>query len=151
MKSALVHLFIVSLCINQWIVPSESARNIQRRGKNGEDYDVMADAEVDAEDALEDADGVGTDERFHHFGIHRPLHHFMKKKRPFVSFSTRTETSTISAVVTVSTVGLCAKLINVTGPCRLRRGLWVEDPIVMTFDDDMDAIDGALLPSATLR
>ncbi len=85
-----------------------------------------------------------------------PLHHLMKKKKkkkknPLLTFTTRTETSTVTSTSTVSTVGLCAKLVNVTGACRLRRGLWVEEPIVMSFDDDMDVIDGQLLPSATFR
>lgn len=74
-----------------------------------------------------------------------------KKKPPFLTFITRTETSTVTEVATAPTVGLCAKLVNVTGACRLRRGLWVEDPIVLTFDDGMDNIDGLLSPSHALR
>ncbi len=73
------------------------------------------------------------------------------KWRPFVTYSTVRRTSTITALVTSSTVGLCAKLVNVTGACRLRRGMWVDDPIVLSFDDDMDSIDDVLSPSKTLR
>jgi hypothetical protein len=29
--------------------------------------------------------------------------------------------------------------------------MWVDDPIVLSFDDDMDSIDEALSPSKTLR
>ena len=74
-----------------------------------------------------------------------------KKKYPLVTFSTRTETSTETSTITSSTVGLCAQLVNVTGACRRRRGVWVEDPIILSFDDDMDEIDGPLSASTTLR
>ncbi|XP_046642694.1 uncharacterized protein LOC124327741 [Daphnia pulicaria] len=70
--------------------------------------------------------------------------------RPFVTYSVVRRTTTITAAVISSTVGLCAKLVNVTGACRLRRGMWVDDPIVLSFDDDMDSIDDALSPSKTL-
>ena len=33
---------------------------------------------------------------------------------------------------------LCAKLVNVTGACERRRGLWKEEPIVISFDEDAD-------------
>ncbi|EFX82073.1 hypothetical protein DAPPUDRAFT_101458 [Daphnia pulex] len=73
------------------------------------------------------------------------------KWRPFVTYySVVRRTTTITAAVISSTVGLCAKLVNVTGACRIRRGLWVDDPIVLSFDDDMDSIDEALSPSRTL-
>lgn len=120
-----------------------------------EEKQETADYEASLEETTEVAGtDPGTDERFHHHHHHHnhhPLHLFMKKKRPFVSFSTKTETSTLTSITSLSTIGLCAKLVNVTGSCRHRRGLWVEDPIVMSFDDDMDAIDEALLPTATLR
>lgn len=32
----------------------------------------------------------------------------------------------------------CAKLVNVTGECRIRRGRRVEDPVVLTFDDETE-------------
>lgn len=84
---------------------------------------------------------------FHKF----PLHVFMKKKHPFVTHSTMTRTSTITALITSSTVGLCAQLVNVTGPCRLRKGLWIDDPVVLSFDDEMDSIDDSLSPTKTSR
>jgi hypothetical protein len=74
-----------------------------------------------------------------------------RKRIPFVTYSILTRTSTITALVVSSTVALCAQLVNVTGPCRLRRGLWIDDPIVLSFDDDMDTIDEAFSPSQTLR
>lgn len=93
-------------------------------------------------------DDTDEEERlFHKF----PLHVFMKKKHPFVTHSTMTRTSTITALITSSTVGLCAQLVNVTGPCRLRKGLWVDDPIVLSFDDEMDSIDDSLSPTRTSR
>ena len=73
------------------------------------------------------------------------------KWRPIVTYSIVTRTSTVNALVVSTTVGLCAKLVNVTGPCRLRRGLWVDDPVVLSFDDDVDLIDDALSPNRTLR
>ncbi|KAI9563468.1 hypothetical protein GHT06_010931 [Daphnia sinensis] len=92
-------------------------------------------------------DGTSEEERL--FNKY-PLHVFMKKKKPFVELSTTTKTSTVTAIITLSTVGLCAQLVNVTGPCRMRKGLWVREPIVMSFDDDMDSIDGALTPTKTV-
>ena len=74
-----------------------------------------------------------------------------KKKYPLVTFSTRTQTSTETSTITSSTIGLCAQLVNVTGACRRRRGVWVEDPIILSFDDDMDEIDGPLSATSTLR
>ena len=64
---------------------------------------------------------------------------------------TKTTTSTVTATVTVPTTGLCAKLVNVTGRCRRRKALWIEDPIVMTFDDDMEALDAAFSPTSIYR
>lgn len=32
----------------------------------------------------------------------------------------------------------CAKLVNITGECKIRRGRWVEDPVVLTFDDETE-------------
>ncbi|XP_057378566.1 uncharacterized protein LOC130700535 [Daphnia carinata] len=34
----------------------------------------------------------------------------------------------------------CAKLVNVTGPCRRRRGLWAEEPIVLSFDEETEKL-----------
>ncbi|XP_032790044.2 uncharacterized protein LOC116927160 [Daphnia magna] len=108
--------------------------------------DKPAVADYDADAAELEVDGTQEEERlFNRY----PLHVFMKKK-PFVQFSTTTTTSTVTALVTLSTVGFCAQLVNVTGPCRMRKGLWVREPIVMSFDDDMDSIDGALTPSKTV-
>jgi hypothetical protein len=74
-----------------------------------------------------------------------------RRRRPFVTYSTVTRTSTVTTLVVSSTVGLCAQLVNVTGPCRLRRGIWVDDPIVLSFDDEMEFIDETFSPSRTLR
>ncbi|XP_057376868.1 uncharacterized protein LOC130698085 [Daphnia carinata] len=100
--------------------------------------DVAGSLELDGQ-----IDGTQEEERlFNRY----PLHVFMKKK-PFIELSATTTTSTVTAMVTLSTVGLCAQLVNVTGPCRMRKGLWVREPIVLSFDDDMDSIDGALNPT----
>ena len=102
---------------------------------------------TDDETAIIQDDTDEEERLFHKF----PLHVFMKKKHPFVTHSTMTRTSTITALITSSTVGLCAQLVNVTGPCRLRKGLWVDDPIVLSFDDEMDSIDDSLSPTRTSR
>lgn len=167
MKS-IVLLFLVSLCIGPsfcaWgrprakststssINPPQSSSRIgleRRVGKPEDDKDYEDGSSLEL-DGIESTVINGTDQEERFFNKF-PLHVFMKKKRPFVSFSTVTQTSTVTALVTSSTVGLCAKLVNVTGPCRLRRGMWVDDPIVLSFDDDMDSIDDALSPSKTLR
>ncbi|KAK4026694.1 Uncharacterized protein APZ42_017355 [Daphnia magna] len=160
----IVVLFMVTLCVGPSLCvwgklkakltnssstsPTMNRMGVERRvGKPDEDKDYEDEGAGSLElDGIESTIINGTDqeERFYN---KFPLHVFMKKKRPFVSFSTVTQTSTVTALITSSTVGLCAKLVNVTGPCRLRRGLWEEDPIVLSFEDDMDSIDEALSPS----
>lgn len=64
--------------------------------------------------------------------------------------STETLTSLTVVTETDTTSVVCAKLINVTGPCLRRRGAWVQEPIVLSFNDDMDdAVD--LLYSPVLK
>lgn len=129
---------------------SSSRMGLERRVGKPDDDKEDEDASSLELDGIESTVINGTDQEERFFNKF-PLHVFMKKKRPFVSFSTVTQTSTVTALVTSSTVGLCAQLVNVTGPCRLRRGMWVDDPIVLSFDDDMDSIDDALSPSKTLK
>lgn len=50
--------------------------------------------------------------------------------------STSVETVTLTDTVRL----MCAKLVNVTGACVRRRGVWLEEPIVLTFNDDMDDV-----------
>lgn len=39
---------------------------------------------------------------------------------------------------------VCAKLVNVTGACRRRRGFPIDEPIILSFDDELDQeIDAA--------
>ena len=49
-------------------------------------------------------------------------------------------------MVTKSTTVIvaCAKIVNVTGPCRRRRGYWKEDPIVLTFDEETEKLTDIL-------
>lgn len=43
---------------------------------------------------------------------------------------------TTSTAVATSTVNVeCTKLVNVTAACRKRRGILIEEPIVLTFAD----------------
>ena len=57
-------------------------------------------------------------------------------------FGTSTVTVTNTFTVTQSTTMsvTCAQLVNVTGTCRQRRGMpsWAEEPIVISFDEDVD-------------
>ncbi|XP_059352970.1 uncharacterized protein LOC132088323 [Daphnia carinata] len=81
--------------------------------------------------------------------FHLPVrwHNKKKKKDPIVSTVTRT--SIVTVLTTSPTAAICAQLVNVTGPCRLHRGFRMEDPIVLSFDDDMDSIDSVLSPTKT--
>ena len=53
-----------------------------------------------------------------------------------------TATATVTNMLTITqTTQLrvtCAKLVNVTGACRRRRGMWEEPPIIISFDDNVD-------------
>lgn len=72
---------------------------------------------------------------------------------PLIKFTKSTTTVTQTQRVTewIASV-LCAKLVNVTGPCFQRRGIFVEEPVVLTFDDDIDADPLMMLkPTKTLR
>ena len=56
---------------------------------------------------------------------------------------------------------VCAKIVNVTGTCRRRRGFKLDEPVILTFDDELnERIDAELNqmdhqfllnPTATLR
>lgn len=127
-----------------------------RSGKSTDDMFVMLDDQAaEYEGSIDGGETLifnGTTEEEERLFNKFPLHVFLKKKHPFVTLSTMTKTSTVTAVITSSTVGLCAQLVNVTGPCRLRKGLWVDEPIVLSFDDEMDSIDDTLLsPSQTSK
>ena len=54
--------------------------------------------------------------------------------------------STTTTTTTVSTSTICAKLVNVTGACVRVRNTWVNEPIVLSFDEDVDEIDKLFLP-----
>jgi hypothetical protein len=151
MKSIVVVLLTVILMISlgKEMPSAESSDDLFvmfEENKAADDEGSGAGA-TDDETAIIQDDTDEEERLFHKF----PLHVFMKKKHPFVTHSTMTRTSTITALITSSTVGLCAQLVNVTGPCRLRKGLWVDDPIVLSFDDEMDSIDDSLSPTRTSR
>lgn len=71
------------------------------------------------------------------------------------SVTTRTSTTTETVVVTRAfPFTLCAKLVNVTGSCQTMRGGVSEQPVVLTFEDDMDEADELMKgfdPSKVLR
>jgi len=65
----------------------------------------------------------------------------------FATVSTATVTTTSTFVTLTRRASYCAKLVNVTAACRRRRGMWIDEPEVMSFDGDSDAIDEILRPS----
>ena len=60
---------------------------------------------------------------------------------------TMTVTETSTEVRMSTTRMLCAKMVNATGFCRRRRGKWLVEPLVLTFDEDMDVVDRLLDPT----
>ena len=58
---------------------------------------------------------------------------------PISTTTSSTPKPSFTSSLTSSTVIFtCAKLVNVTGLCSRRRGIWAEEPIVVSFDDDVD-------------
>lgn len=55
---------------------------------------------------------------------------------PITPTVTKSSLTTVTKTETTSIV--CAKLVNVTGPCLKRKGAWVEEPIVLSFHGDFD-------------
>lgn len=56
-------------------------------------------------------------------------------------FGTTTVTVTTAVTITsgTKTSVTCAKLVNVTGACsRRRRGMLKEEPVIISFNDDID-------------
>ena len=56
---------------------------------------------------------------------------------PSVSLTT---TETFTQTVQLTTGIVCAKLVNVTGACKFRRSVWLEEPEVLTFNEGMDDV-----------
>jgi hypothetical protein len=84
----------------------------------------------------------------------RPWHHHLlwHDVNYWVTTRTERETSTTTLIVTSSTVSVCAQLVNVTGACRRRKGLLVDEPLVLSFDDEIDdAVDVAFSPSRPIE
>lgn len=58
---------------------------------------------------------------------------------------TVTTTTTITTTSTTSVKTNCAQTVNVTGACRRRRGFQIDEPQILTFDEDeLDEIDHIL-------
>ena len=64
---------------------------------------------------------------------------------------TITEFRTVTETFTTSTSSVCGKLVNVTGACRRRRGMWQDEPVVLIFDEGLDYVDEMLSPTATFK
>ena len=56
--------------------------------------------------------------------------------------ASRTSTVTVKSLLTITESTrvsvTCAKMVNITGYCRRRRGMWQQEPIVIFFDEDAD-------------
>ena len=68
-------------------------------------------------------------------------------KYPLAVVSTSTVTTTSTFVTLTRRASYCAKLVNVTAVCRRKRGMWIDEPEVMSFDGDSESIDEILRPS----
>ena len=49
-----------------------------------------------------------------------------------------TKTKTVETIATEAVA--CFKLVNVSSACHRHRGRWIEDPIVISFDDINDEL-----------
>jgi len=76
----------------------------------------------------------------------RPLHPF----KP-IYISRLPDTIWTTTTATVRTTTMCAKLVNVTAACHRRRGFLIDEPIILTFDEDMEELDDLLKPTESLR
>ena len=156
---------LLVLFIQAGLSDAKMSAQKERVARQDDDEDVDLSAELDVDEDGRDfkefikeeaavsshgQDGGSSALRFKQV-IPWKIQQVINKKRKYITVSTAYTVTTTTVHVTSPTAALCAKLVNVTGACRLRRGLWVEDPIIMTFDDDMDAIDGPLSPTASLR
>ena len=61
---------------------------------------------------------------------------------------TVTDFSTEFATITTTASVICAQLVNVTGVCRRRKDLKMEEPIVMIFDEGFNEIEDYFFPTA---
>ena len=64
------------------------------------------------------------------------------------------ETRYVTEMTTMSTDVTCAKVVNVTGICRRRRGFKLDTPLVLMFDEtmDIDLLEQPLFaPTQTIR
>lgn len=81
----------------------------------------------------------------------------LRQGHRLIRTSTKTSTKTETVMLTRKIEwSICVKLVNVTGACQTRRGGQVEQPVILTFDenDDMDKqIDDFMdfSPTKTLR
>ena len=71
-----------------------------------------------------------------------------------VSTVTRTSTTKITKFTTVkaTTRTVCVKLVNATSACRRKRQFWIDTPVVLGLDDELDAFAQQFLkPSPVVR
>jgi len=73
-----------------------------------------------------------------------------EKRQANTVTSTSTESVTTTLTFSVTIKQVCAQLVNVTGVCRRRRGLFYEEPIVMYFDEGFDDVEEYFNPTAPL-
>ena len=65
---------------------------------------------------------------------------------------TSTKTTTSFTTITLTTRTICGNYINATTACRRKRQFWIDRPIVLALDEELDPfVDQILNPSLVLR
>jgi len=65
---------------------------------------------------------------------------------------TTTTTSTQLSTITSTTRTVCVKLVNATSACRRKRQFWIDTPVVLALDEEMDSFAQQFLnPSPVMR
>jgi len=69
------------------------------------------------------------------------------RQQPNTVTSTVTETITTTAIFSTTITDACAVLVNVTADCRRRRGIAIDEPVIMMFDEGLDDVEEYFNPS----
>ena len=65
---------------------------------------------------------------------------------------TSTKTTTSFTTITLTTRTICGNYLNATTACRRKRQFWIDRPIVLALDEELDPfVDQILNPSLVLR
>jgi hypothetical protein len=77
-----------------------------------------------------------------------------KKGHKYKSTVTRTTTTTTTTFSTVksTTRTVCVNYVNATSACRRKRQFWIDTPVVLALDEEMDSFAQQFLnPSPVMR